>query len=158
MPADFDLDAFLPYRLNRAAEFVSKRFAAGYKARYNMTRPEWRTLALLGARPGMTATEIGRHSSMHKTKVSRAVYALETRGWLVRRGDKDDRRVERLELTEAGRRAFEELVAMARDAEAELDALVGVDSVRALMTGLDGLEAEMARTLDDPLDQGDPDA
>jgi DNA-binding MarR family transcriptional regulator len=77
MPHSFDLDAFLPYRLNRAAEFVSKRFAAGYKARYDMSRPEWRVLALLGARWRMTATEIGRHSGMHKTKVSRAVFSLE---------------------------------------------------------------------------------
>lgn len=158
MHADFDLDAFLPYRLNRAAEFVSRRFSAGYKARYNLTRPEWRTLALLGACPGMTATEIGRHSSMHKTKVSRAVFALETRNWLVRRGDKDDRRIERLELTETGQHAFRDLVAMARDAEAELDALVGRESVGALKLGLHALEAEMARSLDDPLVQGDPDA
>ena len=43
----FDLETFLPYRLNRAAELVSLRFASQYKARYRMTRPEWRTLGLI---------------------------------------------------------------------------------------------------------------
>ena len=47
--ADFDLEQFLPFRLNRAAEFVALRFAAAYKAEYGLTRPEWRTLAALGA-------------------------------------------------------------------------------------------------------------
>ena len=46
---DFKLETFLPYRLNQAAEQVSQRFAAQYRARYRMTRPEWRALAALGA-------------------------------------------------------------------------------------------------------------
>jgi DNA-binding MarR family transcriptional regulator len=124
---------------------VSTRFAAGYKARYAMTRPEWRALALLGARWPMTATEIGRQSGMHKTKVSRAVFALESRGWLTRSADAEDRRVEHLALTPDGRAAFGVLVAMAREAEAELGRVVGRDGLRALAEGLAALEAEMAR-------------
>lgn len=145
MSDQFDLDAFLPFRLNQAAEFVSKRFAAGYKACYDMTRPEWRTLALLGAQLRMTATELGRHSGMHKTKVSRAVFALERRGWLTRTADTQDRRVDRLTLTPEGRAAFRELVAVAREAEAELGRVVGRQGLRALQEGLAALEAEMAR-------------
>lgn len=101
----FELENFLPYRLNRAAEFVALRFAAQYKARYQLTRPEWRTLAALGSsRRSMTATEIGAHSTMHKTKVSRAVFSLEQRRWLKREEDGRDRRFEHLALTRrAGR-------------------------------------------------------
>lgn len=144
MPDSFELDAFLPYRLNRAADFVSERFAAAYKERYDITRPEWRVLALLGARR-MTATEIGRRTGMHKTKVSRAVSSLERRSWLSRSADPEDRRVEHLTLTPEGRTAFRELVAVARGAEAELGRAVGRHGLRALQEGLAALEAEMAR-------------
>ncbi|MEX2081804.1 MAG: MarR family transcriptional regulator, partial [Dehalococcoidia bacterium] len=53
------LERFLPYRLNRAAEAVSQRFAAVYRSRYGLTRPEWRTLATVGQMEPTTATAIG---------------------------------------------------------------------------------------------------
>lgn len=134
------LERFLPYRLNRAAEVVSQRFAAIYRSRYGLTRPEWRTLATVGQMEPTTATAIGRHSAMHKTKVSRAVFALEGRGWLKREADAADRRVERLTLTREGRRRYEELVALALAFERDLDNLVGPEGRDSLERGLAALE------------------
>ncbi|KQX57556.1 MULTISPECIES: MarR family winged helix-turn-helix transcriptional regulator [unclassified Ensifer] len=147
MAADgFELNAFLPYRLNRAAEFVALRFAAQYKARYQLTRPEWRTLAALGStnRP-MTATEVGAHSAMHKTKVSRAVALLEKRRWLTRREDENDRRIEHLELTKTGIRAYGELTELAVRYQAELDTLIGPAGIQALAVGLEAVERAIGR-------------
>ncbi|WP_312367637.1 MarR family winged helix-turn-helix transcriptional regulator [Ensifer sp.] len=142
MAADgFELNAFLPYRLNRAAEFVAVRFAAEYKARYQLTRPEWRTLAALGSSTGaMTATEVGAHSAMHKTKVSRAVAALEDRRWLKRSEDETDRRLEHLELTKAGRIAYGDLTDLASAYQKQLEDLIGADGLQALSVGLDAVE------------------
>src|SRR5690606_8478021 len=81
------LETFLPYRLNRLAEAVSREFYAVYRKKYGLTRPEWRLLATLGQFGTMTATAVARHSAMHKTKVSRAVTALEKRRWLAREAD-----------------------------------------------------------------------
>ena len=140
---DFKLETFLPYRLNQAAEQVSQRFAAHYRARYRMTRPEWRALAALGAYGRMTATEIGANSSMHKTKVSRAVRALEEKRWLRRSEDTEDRRIEHLELTPAGKRIYSEMIALARDYEAQLSALLGAGSLKQLEAGLAAIEAKL---------------
>ncbi|MDX3924644.1 MAG: MarR family transcriptional regulator [Shinella sp.] len=144
MRADFDLNSFLPYRLNRATEFVSLGFAALYRDRYGMTRPEWRTLAALGANSRMTATEIGIHSSMHKTKVSRAVRALEKRRWLKRSENEADRRVEHLELTDLGIRHYRELVELARGYEKVLSGLLGEDGLSKLEAGLAAAEKAIA--------------
>ncbi len=143
MAMDFDLEGFLPYRLNRAAETISRAFASIYKDRHRMTRPEWRVLALLGADGRMTATEIARRSGMHKTKVSRAVCALEKRRWLERAEDAADRRVERLELTPAGRIALDELTLLARDYQAGLQARFGPEGVAALDRALDAIETAL---------------
>ncbi len=80
-----ELEMFLPYRLNRLADAVSREFSKIYRDRYGLTRPQWRTLAGLGQHGTMTATAIGEQSAMHKTKVSRAVAELERRKWLVAR-------------------------------------------------------------------------
>ena len=94
------------------------RILEDLRDRYGLTRPEWRTLATLGEFGTMTATAIGEHSSMHKTKVSRAVAELESRKWLTRTPDAADRRIEHLALTKAGRGAYRELVPLAKAFEA----------------------------------------
>jgi hypothetical protein len=53
---DFDLDLFLPYLLNQAAEVTSQNFQAVYKAEYGMTRTQWRIMANLG-REGLSVPQ-----------------------------------------------------------------------------------------------------
>jgi DNA-binding MarR family transcriptional regulator len=144
MTPKLPLDDFLPYRLNRLAEAVARDFGRVYRERYGMTRPEWRLLATLGATAAMTATEIGRHSSMHKTKVSRAVAGLEKRGWVRRRRDRQDRRIEHLELTSAGIAAYKHLVPLAQAYQRDLLQAMGEDGSRAAIEGLRALEAACA--------------
>ena len=139
------LDEFLPYRLVRASELVSRRFAARYRAAYGISRPEWRTFAILGQLGNTTATEIGRRSTMHKTKVSRAVAALENRGWLSRSTDEADRRAEQLELTAEGAKVYGELVALARSFQAELLRDLGFEAADRLDAGLSAVEGRFIR-------------
>jgi DNA-binding MarR family transcriptional regulator len=57
----------------------------------------------------MTAKAVGAHSHMHKTKVSRAVGALERRKLIARRENRADRREAFLSLTPAGRAIYRDL-------------------------------------------------
>lgn len=138
------LEGFLPYRLNHLADVVSREFARIYRERHGLTRPEWRTLATLGQHGTMTATAIGEHSSMHKTKVSRAVAELERRKWLTRVTDPADRRVDHLQLSKAGDKVYRELVPVAQAFEQDMLARLGADKARALAEGLAALEAALA--------------
>ena len=106
---DFDLQNFLPYLLNQAAEATSRSFHATYKASYGMTRTQWRVLANLGKFGSMTARDICTISHIEKTKVSRAVSALEAEGLLTRSPSPQDRRAEILALTDQGRVVFADL-------------------------------------------------
>ncbi|WP_099866790.1 MarR family winged helix-turn-helix transcriptional regulator [Pararhizobium haloflavum] len=138
-----ELDHFLPYRLSRAAEAVSRDFATLYRERYGMTRPEWRVLATVGQFGRITATAIGRHSSLHKTKVSRAVVALEKRRWISRSTDTDDRRIEHLTLTREGVACYRALVTIAKAYERRLIAALGDEQSAQLAHGLDAVEAAL---------------
>lgn len=100
---------FLPYLLNRAAETTSLEFQKIYKNRYGMLRTEWRVLFHLGRYGDLTAKQICTMADLHKTKVSRAVSALEKLRFLVRTEVPTDRRNELLSLTKQGQSAFDHL-------------------------------------------------
>lgn len=129
---DFDLQDFLPYLLNQAAEESSLAFQNIYKDRYGMLRTEWRVLFHLGIYGRMTAKEIGERSKMHKTKISRAVARLEARRFLTRERDEADRRLEYLELTGAGRAAYQDLRSVAIDYDATLARAFAPEEVAVL--------------------------
>lgn len=102
---DFDLSTFLPYLLNRAAEASSLEFQQYYRETYSMLRTEWRVLFHLWQYGDMTAKEICVRAGLHKTKVSRAISALEQKRFLTRNKMEHDRRNALLSLTSAGRKA-----------------------------------------------------
>ncbi len=133
---DFDLQDFLPYLLNQAAEECGLEFQKVYKQRYGMLRTEWRVLFHLGRYGGMTAKDICDRARVHKTKVSRAVSALQSRGFLKRVQMEQDRRHERLSLTPAGLSAYDYLQGVAADYDARLTAKFSTEEQRNLRDAL----------------------
>lgn len=131
-PTDFDLERFLPYLLNQAAEATSHGFHAIYRDSYGMTRMQWRVLANLGKFGAMTARDICTISHVEKTKVSRAVAALEAQAMLTRAPSPQDRRAEILSLTEKGRAAFADLGEKAKAFDQALRARLGPDVAQKL--------------------------
>jgi DNA-binding MarR family transcriptional regulator len=105
-----ELERFLPYRLNVVAEAVSRSLSRIYAKQYGISVPEWRVIATLGQYTRMTAKEIGAHSRMHKTKVSRAAAQLAARGLLSRQPNDQDKREAYLTLTENGEAVYREIV------------------------------------------------
>jgi DNA-binding MarR family transcriptional regulator len=103
------LEDFLPYRLNVVASLASQALSRVYSERYGIGVPEWRVLVTLGQYQVMTGKEIGAHSHMHKTKVSRAVAQLEARKLVARKANRADKREAFLSLTTAGRAIYEDL-------------------------------------------------
>lgn len=117
---DFDLQNFLPFLLNQAAEESSLAFQQVYKGRYGMLRTEWRVLFHLGIFGRMTAREISERARIHKTKISRAVQGLAGRRYLSRTRDDRDRRSEHLQLTPAGEAVYRDLRRVAEEYDAQL--------------------------------------
>lgn len=114
-PAPIQLEAFLPYRLNVLATEVSHTLARAYGEKFGITIPEWRVIATLGQFGTVTAREIGLHSRMHKTTVSRAVATLEKRKLIQRKPNRDDMREAFLAMTDKGRDIYFEIVPLATD-------------------------------------------
>lgn len=128
----FDLQDFLPYLLAQAADASSLGFQRYYKAQYGMLRTEWRVVFHLGRYGKMTAKEICTRARIHKTKVSRAVAALEEKRFLTRSEVLDDRRHEELHLTRSGQAAYADLSIQAKQFDEELLAKVPAENLKVL--------------------------
>lgn len=117
---DFEITEFLPYLLNRAADSASIGFQRYYKSNYGMLQTEWRVMFHLGRFETMTAKQICELAGLHKTKVSRAVRALEIKRFLKRQEVPEDRRNEQLELTKLGQKVYEKLAEEAERFEQQM--------------------------------------
>lgn len=135
----FDLREFLPYLLNLAAEETSQSFSATYRERYGLLRTEWRVLFHLGRYGDLTASQIGTMARIHKTKISRAVSALERKNFLKRTESAEDRRREILSLLPAGRAACDDLTAAAETYNRELARQFSPEEWRLLLGSLERL-------------------
>jgi DNA-binding MarR family transcriptional regulator len=129
---DFDLDHFLPYLLNQASEATSRGFQTFYRDRYGMTRTQWRVMAHLGRSGAMTARDICAAAQVDKTKVSRAVAALEAAALLARVPNERDRRIEFLSLTSKGKAVFDELGQLAVGSDTRLRQSLGTTQAARL--------------------------
>jgi DNA-binding MarR family transcriptional regulator len=112
-----NLQQFLPYRLAVAAEAVSRSLAAIYRERFELTREEWRVLAMLAEVGDLKSSELGARTTLDKMQVSRAVTRMERDGLIERETDPADRRNLIVRLTPAGRALHRKIVPMAQARE-----------------------------------------
>jgi len=71
-----------------------------------LTRPQWLALVRVQRRPGASQSELADMMEMEKAPAGRIVDRLVEKGWLQRRPDPNDRRINRVYLTELGERVY----------------------------------------------------
>ena len=111
------LARFLPYQLSIASNAVSGRIAQEYRARWGLSVPEWRVMALLGDFGEITQRDLTQLSLMDKVAVNRACKVLEDRGLVARTPNENDGRSHLLNLTDAGREMHGQIMPLAREME-----------------------------------------
>ncbi len=140
-----DLERFLPYRLSVLSNRISADIARLYDTRHGLAIPEWRVIAVLAKRPGLSATEVAQRTAMDKVAVSRAVSSLLDADRIMREIDADDRRKSVLRLSAAGRALYEDIAPKALAYEQRLLGSLRNDERQAL----DRLLARMEQLTDE---------
>lgn len=105
---DHDLDHSIGYLLNRAASIIAARFSDDLKA-HGINLQTWRVLAALRHEDHQTLSDLASHTGSELSYLSRAVSALETKGYIRRSESPSDRRNIHLSITAAGAAIVSEL-------------------------------------------------
>src|SRR6202140_2240346 len=80
-----------------------RAYADKQAARYGITRAQWAVLAKVERAEGLKQTELAEQMEMQPITLTRLIDRLCDNGWIERRSDDSDRRVNRLYLRKAAR-------------------------------------------------------
>ena len=80
-----------------------RAYADRQAARYGITRAQWAVLAKVERTEGLKQSELAEQMEMQPITLTRLIDKLCDNGWIERRGDETDRRVNRLYLRKAAR-------------------------------------------------------
>ena len=96
------VDMHLLFTLGEVQRLV-RAYADKQAARYGITRAQWAVLAKVERTEGLKQSELAEQMEMQPITLTRLIDRLCDNGWIERRGDDTDRRVNRLYLRKAAR-------------------------------------------------------
>lgn len=91
-------ERYLGYLVSDVARLLRTVFDRRVR-RLGLTRAQWLVLTRLHRRPGLNQSELADHLEIEKASAGRLIDRLELKGWIERRPDAHDRRVNRVHLT-----------------------------------------------------------
>ena len=110
-----------------------RAYADKEAARFGITRAQWAVLAKVERNEGMKQTELAEQMEMQPITLTRLIDKLCDNSWIERRGDENDRRVNRLYLRKAGRQLLGKLSGLRSELTATaLDGISPADAQRLL--------------------------
>jgi len=137
------LRQFIPYRMVNLAKKISDSLSLMYGNEFGLTIPEWRILAHLAEHDRLSAKYIGEVTFMDKSKVSRAVKQLTTKGYLEKEKNEQDSRETFLSLTDLGQQLYRRVAPKALAWESELISVLDASEYRDLMRIMEKLDQQL---------------
>ncbi len=144
------LNDFWPYRIVTLANRISRAIAEHYEAKFSLSVPEWRVMAVLGEGVEMSAGEVAAKTAMDKVAVSRAVKQLLKTRRIERNLSPDDRRRSILRLSDTGIDIYRQIVPLALSYEQALLSELSpeeIDSLDTIVYKLDSITVDRIRNL-----------
>jgi len=126
---------------------LMRAYADKEAARYGITRAQWAVLAKVERSEGMKQTELAEQLEMQPITLTRLIDKLCDNGWIERRGDNNDRRVNRLYLKKAARPLLGKLAGLKSEITAA--ALAGISPTEAerLVAQLESIKENVRNAL-----------
>jgi MarR family transcriptional regulator for hemolysin len=124
-----------------------RAYADKQAARYGMTRAQWAVLAKVERSEGLKQSELADMMDMQPITLTRLIDKLCDNGWIERRGDDKDRRVNRLYLRKAARPLLLKLAELRSELTATaLDGINPADAQR-LLTQLESIKENVRNAI-----------
>ncbi len=139
---EISLERNLSYKLSLLSFFMGKATYEIYTSR-GLTNGQWKVLSVLAAFGPMAPVEIGKHVTLDKAAISRAVRQLRELGLTDHRDRVDDGRSVEVLVTAKGRRTYAAMNAEMAELQERVFAGVGRENERAFFRATETLLANM---------------
>src|SRR3982750_401920 len=142
------VDMNLLFTLSELQRLV-RAYADKQAARYGITRAQWGVLAKVERTEGLKQAELAEQMEMQPITLTRLIDRLCDNGWIERRSDDTDRRVNRLYLRKAARPLLAKLSGLRSELTAT--ALEGINPADAqrLLANLDTIKENVRNAIQD---------
>ena len=135
-----DLDQLLRRRFDERVR------AAGI----DLTRPQYRVLIMLDRNPGIAQARLAELLDVEKMTVTGLIDRMETRGWVERRRDPNDRRAHSLHLLPPARPIVDQLEALIAQWQDDYSARLPAEVMARLIGDLQILKTKLTCDPDEP--------
>jgi DNA-binding MarR family transcriptional regulator len=98
-----DDENYIGYVITDVARLMRTVFERRVRAA-GLTRAQWMVITRVRRQPGLSQSEVADLLEIEKASAGRLIDRMEAKGWLQRRDDASDRRINRLHLTAAAER------------------------------------------------------
>ena len=115
-----DLDRYVPALITFIANKLSRSATVLYQKRFGVNVTEWRILSLLAIEPEISAARICHVIGFDKGPVSRTLAAMEERGLVAIKADRQDGRTYSISLTSKGFATHDHVIVVALERERRL--------------------------------------
>ena len=105
-------DSYIGYMLSDVARLIRMIFDRRVRD-IGLTRAQWLVLTRVYRRPGVSQTELAEMLEIDRASAGRMIDRMERNGWVERRPDRGDRRINRLHLTDEARKVHAAMWAIA---------------------------------------------
>jgi MarR family transcriptional regulator for hemolysin len=140
------VDMNLLFTLGEVQRLV-RAYADREAARFGITRAQWAVLVKVERAEGMKQTELAEQMEMQPITLTRLIDKLCDSDWIERRGDDNDRRVNRLYLRKAGRQLLGKLAGLRSELTATaIDGINPADAQR-LLTQLETIKENVRNAI-----------
>ena len=118
-------------------------------ARYGITRAQWAVLAKVERYEGMKQSELAEQMEMQPITLTRLVDRLCDNGWIERRDDETDRRVNRLYLRKAARPLLAKLNGLRSEITATALEGISPSDANRLLAQLESIKENLRNAIQD---------
>ena len=124
-----------------------RAYADRQAARYGITRAQWAVLAKVERLEGLKQSELAELMEMQPITLTRLIDRLCDNGWIERRSDETDRRVNRLYLRKAARPLLGKLSGLRSELTATALEGISPSEAQRLLTQLETIKENVRRAI-----------
>ena len=126
-----------------------RAYADRQAARYGITRAQWAVLAKVERFEGMKQTELAEQMEMQPITLTRLIDRLCDNGWIERRSDNSDRRVNRLYLRKAAKPLLAKLAGLKSELTATAIEGISPSDANRLLSQLETIKENVRNAIAD---------